>query len=320
MSIPFSLTAPHNMKHFLKWFKSNIVNIILLAILFTGVGLILYPSLSNWYNMRLHARVVMDYAEEVGAMDQETIDAIWSSAETYNKILAEAGNDWMPSDEKIQKYLEQLQFNADGVMGYLFIQKIDLSLPVYHTTEEEVIKKGAGHLASTSLPIGGESTHSVLSSHRGLPTALLFTKLDKLVIGDTFQLNILNHTLSYEVDQIRIVEPTDFSDLTIEEGEDYCTLLTCTPYGINSHRLLVRGHRVETTGSNVAVPSDAMQYEPVLIAPFFAAPVLLIALVWMLVTTSGKGKRRRSREKALSEMLDRTEDNRIDHIESDHSE
>jgi sortase A len=291
------------MKHFSKWFKRNSINIILLSLIFTGVGLILYPSLSNWYNMHLHAHVVMDYAEEVGAMDQETIDAIWNSAETYNRKVAEAGNDWMPDDEKIQRYLKELQFNSGGVMGYLFVQKINLSLPIYHTTAEEVIKKGAGHLTGTSLPVGGESTHSVLSSHRGLPTAMLFTDLDKLVIGDTFQLNILNRTLTYEVDQIRIVEPTDFSDLAIEEGQDYCTLLTCTPYGINSHRMLVRGHRTKTKGSNAAVPSDAMQYEPVLIAPFFAAPILLLGLGWLFITTSRRAGIRRSRERALSEVV-----------------
>ena len=291
------------MKYFSKWFKRNSINIILLSLVFTGVGLILYPSLSNWYNMHLHAHVVMDYAEEVGAMDQETIDAIWNSAETYNRKVAETGNDWMPDDEKIQRYLKELQFNSGGVMGYLFIQKINLSLPIYHTTAEEAIKKGAGHLTGTSLPVGAESTHSVLSSHRGLPTAMLFTDLDKLVIGDTFQLNILNRTLTYEVDQIRIVEPTDFSDLTIVEGKDYCTLLTCTPYGINSHRMLVRGHRTKTKGSNVAVPSDAMQYEPILIAPFFAAPVLLFGLIWLLFTTSSRSRIRRSREQALSEMM-----------------
>lgn len=256
--------------------------------------------------MQLHAHVVMDYAKEVGAMDQKTIDEIWNSAESYNREIAVTGNDWMPGDEAVQKYLRKLKFNDEGVIGYLFIQKINLSLPIYHTTAEEVIKKGAGHLAGSSLPVGGDNSHSVLSSHRGLPTAMLFTNLDKLVIGDTFQLNILNHTLSYEVDQIRIVEPTDFSDLSIVNGEDYCTLLTCTPYGINSHRLLVRGHRITAKGNNAAVPSDAMQYEPVLIAPFFAAPVLLLGLIWILFTTSSRGGIRRSREKALSEVMSGT--------------
>lgn len=297
------MAAVQYMKHIFQWLRKNIVNIILLTLLFTGIGLILYPSLSNWYNMRLHAHVVMDYNEEVSTMDQETIDAIWKSAESYNRELAAAGNDWVPGEDKIQRYLEELRFNEEGVIGYLSIQKINLSLPIYHTTGEEVIKKGAGHLAGSSLPVGGKDTHSVLSSHRGLPTAMLFTNLDKLLVGDSFQLNILNHTLSYQVDQIRIVEPTDFSDLSIVDGEDYCTLLTCTPYGINSHRLLVRGHRTATKGNNVAVPSDAMQYEPVLIAPFFAAPVLFLGLIWLLLTTSGRSRIRRSREKALSQVL-----------------
>ena len=308
------------MRHFSIWLKKNIVNVILLGILFTGVGLIAYPSVSNWYNSYHHSLAVLGYAENVAELDPELLKQVWESAETYNKEVAKNGNDWMPSEEKIEAYKKELDIDGTGVMGYIQIQKIDVKLPLYHTTDSKVLQYGVGHLSGTSLPVGGESSHCVLSGHRGLPQAKLFTDLDKLVVGDTFQLNILNRTLTYEVDQIRIVEPTDFSDLTIVDGEDYCTLLTCTPYGINTHRMLVRGHRTATKGSGAAVPSDAMQYEPVLIAPFFAAPVLLIALVWMLVTTSGKGKRRRSREKALSEMLDRTEDNRIDHIESDHSE
>jgi len=294
------------MRDFFHWFKKNIINIVLLGAMFTGVILLVYPSASNWYNMRLHAHVVMDYAESVSAMDEETIEAIWTSAEAYNRQVTESGNDWVPSDEKISRYMQELNFDGTGVMGYLFIQKINVSLPIYHTTVEDVIKKGAGHMSGTSLPIGGEGTHAVLSSHRGLPTALLFTNLDKMVIGDVFQINILNRTLIYEVDQIRVVEPSDFTDLKIEDGEDYCTLLTCTPYGVNSHRLLVRGKRRENQGGGAAVPSDAMQYEPVLIAPFFAAPILLLGLIWLMVTSSSRGALRRSQERALSEIMDGT--------------
>lgn len=308
------------MRHFLTWLKQNIINVILLGIMFTGVGLIAYPSASNWYNSYHHSIAMMNYEENVSSINPVILEKIWNSAEAYNKNVSKTGNDWTPNENKIEAYRKELNIDGTGIMGYIQIQKIDVKLPLYHTTDSKVLQYGVGHLSGTSLPVGGESSHCVLSGHRGLPQAKLFTDLDKLVVGDTFQLNILNRTLTYEVDQIRIVEPTDFSDLTIVDGEDYCTLLTCTPYGINTHRMLVRGHRTATKGSGAAVPSDAMQYEPVLIAPFFAAPVLLIALVWMLVTTSGKGKRRRSREKALSEMLDRTEDNRIDHIESDHSE
>ena len=267
------------MKHIFQWLRKNIVNIILLTLLFTGIGLILYPSLSNWYNMRLHAHVVMDYNEEVSTMDQETIDAIWKSAESYNRELAAAGNDWVPGEDKIQRYLEELRFNEEGVIGYLSIQKINLSLPIYHTTGEEVIKKGAGHLAGSSLPVGGKDTHSVLSSHRGLPTAMLFTNLDKLLVGDSFQLNILNHTLSYQVDQIRVVEPTDLRELTIRPDMDLCTLVTCTPYGINSHRLLVRGHRVKNVHGEAKVVADALQIQPVHVAPF----IMMFIIAGLLV-------------------------------------
>lgn len=291
------------MRHFLIWLKKNLVNVILLGILFTGVGLIAYPSVSNWYNSYHHSLAVLGYAENVAELDPELVKQVWGSAEKYNKEVAKNGNDWMPGEEKIEAYKKELDIDGTGIMGYIQIQKIDVKLPLYHTTDQKVLQYGVGHLSGTSLPVGGESSHCVLSGHRGLPQTKLFTDLDKLVVGDTFQLNILDRTLSYEVDQIRIVEPTDFSNLAIEEGQDYCTLLTCTPYGINSHRMLVRGHRTKTKGSNAAVPSDAMQYEPVLIAPFFAAPVLLLGLVWLFITTSSRGRIRRSRERALSEVM-----------------
>lgn len=294
------------MQHFFQWFKKNIVNIILLGILFTGAGLIAYPTVSDWYNSFHHSSVVMGYAENVASMDPKVVQAAWDSAVRYNEEVRRTGNDWAPGEEKLAKYMQELNLDGTGVMGYIRIQKINVTLPLYHTTEERVLQHGVGHLSGTSLPVGGTGSHCVLSSHRGLPTARLFTDLDKMVIGDTFQLHILNRTLNYEVDQIRIVEPTDFSDLTIDDAQDYCTLITCTPYGINSHRLLVRGHRTKNPLGSGAVPSDAMQYEPVLIAPFFAAPLLLLGLIWLLLTTSGRSRLRRSRERALSEVMNGT--------------
>ena len=286
------------------WLKRNIVNVILTMILLTGVGLIAYPTVSDWYNSYNQSVIMIEYAEAIASMDPEVVRQEWERAERYNKeIVQRYGNNWAPDEKWIAAYMQELSLDEKGVMGYIQIPKFDLKIPIYHTTNEKVLQKGIGHMSGTSLPIGGEGTHAVLSGHRGLPTARLFTDLDQLVVGDKFQLNILDKTLAYEVDQIRIVEPDDFSDLIIQDDKDLCTLFTCTPYGINTHRLLVRGHRIKTANGSVNVPSDAMQYEPVLIAPFFASPVLLLGLIWLMVTTSSRRKLRRSREKALSEVM-----------------
>ena len=294
------------MGYFFQWLKKNIVNVILLGILFTGVALISYPTVSNWYNSYHHSVAILGYAENMAELDPKVVQAAWDSAEAYNQKVRETGNDWTPGEEKLEAYMRELNLDDTGIMGYIEIRKINVQLPVYHTTDTKILQHGVGHLPGTSLPVGGTGSHCVLSGHRGLPEAKLFTDLDKMVKGDTFQLNILNRTLTYEVDQILIVEPSDFTDLTIDDNEDYCTLVTCTPYGINSHRLLIRGHRTKNQSGGAAVPSDAMQYEPVLIAPFFAAPILLLALVWLMMTTSSRNALRRSRERALSEVLNGT--------------
>ena len=291
------------MRPIYNWLKKNLFNTILIIILLTGLGLIAYPTVSNWYNSFHQSYSLMNYVETLSELDPEVVKASWASAEEYNRMVQQHGNNWSPSDEWVAAYMEELSIDEKGIMGYIQIPKIDVKIPVYHTTNEKVLQRGIGHMSGTSLPIGGEGTHAILSGHRGLPTARLFTDLDKLVVGDKFLLNILDRTLTYEVDQIRIVEPDDFSDLTIQEDKDLCTLFTCTPYGINTHRLLVRGHRIETANGSVNVPSDAMQYEPVLIAPFFASPVLLLGLIWLMVTTSSRRRLRRSREKALSEVM-----------------
>ena len=180
----------------------------------------------------------------------------------------------------------QLAVTDSGIMGYIDIPKIRVTLPIYHGTDETILQIAIGHIAGTSLPVGGASTHCVVSGHRGLPSARLFTDIDKLVEGDTFTMTVLNRTVTYEVDQIRIVEPTDLSNLQIEEGKDYCTLVTCTPYGINTHRLLVRGHRVANANGEANVIADALQIEPVYVAPVVAAPMLIILLILLFVMTS----------------------------------
>jgi sortase A len=190
------------------------------------------------------------------------------------------------TDEQMAEYNRQLAVTDSGIIGYIDIPKIRVTLPIYHGTDDTILQIAIGHIAGTSLPVGGASTHCVVSGHRGLPSARLFTDIDKLVEGDTFTMTVLNRTVTYEVDQIRIVEPTDLSNLQIEEGKDYCTLVTCTPYGINTHRLLVRGHRVANANGEANVIADALQIEPVYVAPAVAAPMLIILLILLFVMTS----------------------------------
>ena len=225
----------------------------------------------------------MDYAKSVSDMDSEAYDEILASAEAYN---AQNKMNWNFSEEDRKQYEKELNFNDSGIMGYINIPKIDIKLSIFHGTDESVLQTSIGHLEGTSLPIGGTGTHSVLSGHRGLPSARLFSDLDKLREGDVFTLHILNETLTYEVDQIRVVEPTDLSQLQIDPDKDYCTLVTCTPYGINTHRLLVRGHRIDNLDGNANVIADAVQIKPIFIAPFLAVPILLILLAYILLVTS----------------------------------
>jgi sortase A len=226
-------------------------------------------------------------------MNEEEYERILGEARTYNEELAERGINWTLSEEEKAAYEEQLDVGGNGIMGYIKIQKIDVTLPIYHGTEESVLQTSIGHLEESSLPVGGESSHSMLSGHRGLPSARLFTDLDKLVEGDTFTMTILNETFTYEVDHIWIVEPTDLSHLTIEDGKDYCTLITCTPYGINTHRLLVRGHRIDNLDGTAMVVADAIQIQPIYIAPFLAVPLLVILLLYVLISTSAKHRKKR---------------------------
>lgn len=278
-----------------RWLKKNIITIILLLVLFTGIGLLAYPSFSNWWNSFHQSRAVSAYAAKVASMDREEYDRILKSAEKYNRELAETGIKWRMTEEEEARYNSELAIGDTGVMGYIDISKIQVQLPLYHGTDEGVLEIAIGHLSGTSLPVGGESSHCIVSGHRGLPSARLFTDIDKLVVGDTWTLNILDQTLTYEVDQIRVVLPTDLSNLTIEKGKDYCTLVTCTPYGINTHRLLVRGHRIPNSQGNARVTADALQFQPIYVAPFVAAPMLLIMLIVLIVTTR-KGRKERKRE------------------------
>lgn len=269
--------------------KNKLTNVLLVFVLLFGVGLLIYPSFSNYWNSKRATQVIVDYANQAANLDTEQYDKMWSQAEAYNKNLLHRKNPYLLSDEQRETYEQLLDLTGTGVMGYIEIESLEVLLPVYHGTSDAVLQVAVGHLDWTSLPVGGESTHSVLSGHRGLPSAKLFTHLDKLEIGDTFVLRILDEILTYEVDQISIVEPDDTRQLLIEEGKDLCTLVTCTPYGINSHRLLVQGHRIENAEETriVRVTSDAVQIEPLLVAPIVAAPILLILLIGLFVSDPG---------------------------------
>lgn len=274
--------------------NNNWTTVFLVLLLLAGVSLLLYPSLSDYWNSMHQTRAIASYAETVSQLDTAQYDEMWKAAQDYNRSLAQRETAFALTDEQKAVYESLLDVSGLGVMGYIEIPEIDCSLPIYHGTEESVLQVAVGHLEWSSLPVGGEGTHCVLSGHRGLPSAKLFTNLDKLAVGDTFLLRVLDEVLTYEVDQILIVEPEQVDALGIVPGEDYCTLVTCTPYGINTHRLLVRGHRVENTpeAARMHVTADATQFDPLLVAPALAIPVLLLLLMILLVPK----RRRKSKE------------------------
>lgn len=267
------------------WIKRNLSNIILVSIFLIGLSLLLYPTFSDYWNSFHQSRAIASYAEAVTQVDDDTYVRILEAARAYNEKLAGSEQSWTLSEEELEEYYELLNVAGSGIMGYIEIPSIDVSLPIYHGVDEAVLQIAVGHIEGSSLPVGGLGSHCVLSGHRGLPSAKLFTNLDQLVEGDVFVIRILDETLTYEVDQIRIVEPTDLSSLEREDGKDYCTLVTCTPYGVNSHRLLVRGHRIENLkeSSSIRVTADATQIDPVIVAPVVAIPILLLLLIWLLV-------------------------------------
>lgn len=265
--------------------KKHLSTIFLVLVFLTGLSLLLYPTASDYWNSFHQTQAIVAYTEAMAGLNDELYKEIWENAGQYNQELARKSNRWRMSEEELAEYNEQLNISGNGEMGYIEIPKIQCSLLIYHGTGEGVLQSAAGHIAGTSLPVGGAGTHCALSGHRGLPSAKLFTHLDQLVEGDTFLLHIMDETLTYEVDQIRIVEPDDISALSIEEGQDLCTLVTCTPYGINTHRMLVRGHRIDNIqeAKEVRVTADAIQIKPVFVAPFVAIPMLLCLVLLLLM-------------------------------------
>lgn len=266
--------------------------VILMLVFVIGLSLLLYPSFSDWWNSMHQSQAVASYVEEVAHIDTDKYEQLWNEAWDYNAALMERRNNYVLEDAQKEEYNQLLDIGGTGIMGYIEIPIIGVTLPIYHGADEAVLQVAIGHLEWTSLPVGGESSHCVVSGHRGLPSARLFTDLDKLVVGDIFMFRVLDEILTYEVDQILIVKPHETEALMIEQGKDLCTLVTCTPYGINSHRLLVRGHRIENVeeAKTVRVTSDAIQIEPVVVAPIVAAPILLVLLIGLLIP---KPKKRR---------------------------
>lgn len=236
------------------------IRVIFCVIIFmTGLGIASYPFISNMVAQRHASQVVKDYETNVEEMDEEKIDAMKEAAKKYNEQLSNvvSVDDESENNEQGESYADLL--NIGESLGYITIPKIDVNLPIYNGTSQDVLSKGVGHMEQSSYPLGGESTHCVLTGHRGLPSAVLFTDLDKLEIGDEFYLHVLDEILAYKVDQIKVVEPNEFGDLEIIDGKDYCTLVTCTPYAINSHRLLVRGERTEYKGEQDKQTKNQMQ-------------------------------------------------------------
>ena len=260
--------------------------IVLLLVFLAGLSLLLYPTVSDYWNSFHQTRAIAGYAEAVAELDDLSYEHYWADAQAYNAALSGSGSRYQLTEEEHARYESLLNVAGNGIMGYIEIPAIGVSLPVYHGVEDTVLQIAIGHIEGTSLPVGGPGTHCVVSGHRGLPSAKLFTDLDKLTEGDVFLLRVLDEVLTYEVDQIHIVEPHEVELLELQGGQDLCTLVTCTPYGINSHRLLVRGHRIENqeSASAIRITADAMQIEPLLVAPAVAAPMLLLLFIWLLAS------------------------------------
>ena len=264
--------------------KKHIPTIVFGLIFLVGLAVMLYPTVSDYINSKHQTRAIASYQEKVSNMKEEDYEKAFAAAEAYNQKLAETPEAFYEPD-LLDGYDDILDITGTGIMGYISIPKINVELPIYHGTDDAVLQIAIGHISGSSLPVGGESTHCVLSGHRGLPSAKLFSKLDQLEVGDTFVLRVLDDVLTYEVDQILIVEPQEINSLQIEEGKDLCTLVTCTPYGVNTHRLLVRGHRIENLEDSMyaRITADATQIDSMIVAPVLFIPLLLILIIVLLI-------------------------------------
>lgn len=262
--------------------KKRKTTIIMTLFFFIGLLTLLYPTLSNYYNEKMQVKTIYNYENILNETDKIDFDKLKSDAQEYNEKLASLKEPLLTYDT-LTNYKELLNVNNDGMIGYITIDKIKVELPIYHGTSNEVLNSSVGHLEGSSLPIGGLGTHSVLSAHRGLPSSKLFTDLDKLDIGDTFKITVLDETLTYEIDKITIVKPSDRSELKINSDEDYVTLLTCTPYGINTHRLLVRGKRIEGPIKKTYITTEAFKINKLIVIPLVSLPIILLLMIILLI-------------------------------------
>ena len=269
--------------------RSNLTTWLLFLVMLVGIGIMAYPTVSDWWNSFHASRAIASYSSAVESVDKEKRDEMIQAAHRYNERLVRKDNPYVMSDADLEEYNSLLDLSGTGIMGYITIKSIGVYIPIYHGVEESVLQIAIGHIDWTSLPVGGESTHAVVSGHRGLPSAKLFTDLDQMREGDTFTITVLNQMITYEVDQIRIVEPGDISELAIAPGKDYCTLVTCTPYGINTHRLLIRGTRVANEAGELVVPAEAFRIPNYITIPAIGVPLLFLTLIVLLVV-SGRRK------------------------------
>jgi sortase A len=268
---------------------------ILIVALLTGLSLLLYPQVSDYWNSIHQSRAIASYQEQLDAADNHVFEQMLADAQAYNESLRKSPNRYNRSEEELAWYNSLLDISGTGIMGYIEIPILQVKLPMYHGVDESVLQIAAGHIEGSSLPVGGPGTHCVLSGHRGLPTARLFTDLDQLTVGDIFMLHVLDQTLTYEVDNIAIVKPDELSLLEIEDKQDLCTLVTCTPYGVNTHRLLIRGHRTDNLPEEkiLRIEADAKQIDPMKVVPFVAAPMLAALFVLLLIQDHRRSKARR---------------------------
>ena len=273
----------------------SISTIILVVILAAGVGILLYPSVSDWWNSAHATKMISSYVAAVEDLSAEEKEEAIKAAQAYNASLANGVN-FSLTEEEYAAYEKLLNIDGTGIMGYVQISAIGVNLPIYHSVDETVLQIAIGHIPGTSLPVGGERSHTVLSGHRGLPSAKLFSDLDRMVEGDIFTLNVMGETLTYMIDQIRIVLPDEVDELAIKPGRDYCTLVTCTPYGVNTHRMLVRGKRIENIAGEVVVVAEGVRIPNYVVIPAVGIPLLFITLTLMLIVSSARSSRMTKKE------------------------